>query len=157
MSASLRSDLWLILPQLRLYARAGFSRSAERRCKVCCQIAPRPLLIAPGFARRYFTLYQNGLLVYAFEPGQPVRDHLFLQTAAIATTPGRRDIHVDSEATTFHIKCLSSDDFNRWMGTFRYVLSAGTGPCSYTHTQQVHPDEPRSHTDDHSQACDPPN
>ena len=72
-----------------------------------------------GFARRYFTLYNNGLLSYSFEPGQPARDQVLLGQAAISTAPGRKDIHVDSNTATFHIKCLSMQDFDMWMGAFR--------------------------------------
>ncbi|KAF8167899.1 Oxysterol-binding protein-domain-containing protein [Crassisporium funariophilum] len=78
-----------------------------------------------GFARRYFTLYQSGLLSYAFEPGQPIRDQIFLHNAAISTAPGRKDIHIDSNTATFHIKCLSTDDFNNWMTAFRKFRSNG--------------------------------
>lgn len=75
-----------------------------------------------GFARRYFILYQSGRLAYAFEPGQPIRDDISLQHAAISTAPGRKDIHIDSNAATFHIKCLSSEDFEIWMKAFRSEL-----------------------------------
>ncbi|KAF9480033.1 oxysterol binding protein [Pholiota conissans] len=78
-----------------------------------------------GFARRYFTLYQSGLLSYAFEPGQPIRDQIHLNRAAISTAPGRKDIHIDSNTATFHIKCLSTDDFNDWMSAFRKFISTG--------------------------------
>ncbi|KAJ3510724.1 hypothetical protein NLJ89_g4514 [Agrocybe chaxingu] len=78
-----------------------------------------------GFARRYFTLYQSGLLSYAFEPGQPIRDQVYLHNAAISTSPGRKDIHVDSNIATFHIKCLSTEDFNSWMAAFRRFISLG--------------------------------
>lgn len=73
----------------------------------------------PGFARRYFTLSQSGVLSYSFEPGQPPRDHVLLSQAAISTAPGRKDIHVDSNTATFHIKCLSAEDFDMWMAAFR--------------------------------------
>ncbi|ESK98421.1 oxysterol binding protein [Moniliophthora roreri MCA 2997] len=76
-----------------------------------------------GFARRYFVLYQSGLLTYSFEPGQPVRDQILLQTAAISTAPGRKDIHIDSSSATFHMKCLSTDDFACWMLAFRKFIA----------------------------------
>ncbi|KAK1229386.1 Oxysterol-binding protein 3 [Marasmius sp. AFHP31] len=78
-----------------------------------------------GFARRYFTLYQTGLLTYSFEPGQPIRDQIILHTAAITTSPGRKDIHIDSSNATFHMKCLSTDDFSRWMVAFRRFSAPG--------------------------------
>jgi oxysterol-binding protein-related protein 3/6/7 len=80
--------------------------------------------ILPGFARRYFTLYQTGLLSYSFEPGKPSRDQLSIPHAAISTYPGRKDIHIDSHNATFHLKCLSSDDFNKWMAALRRFIAA---------------------------------
>ena len=74
-----------------------------------------------GFARRYFILHQSGVLSYSFHPGEPPRDQLLLTQAAIATAPGRKDIHIDSSTATFHIKCLSGEDFDKWMSAFRYV------------------------------------
>ena len=76
-----------------------------------------------GFARRYFVLRHSGILSYSFEPGQPVRDQLSLHHAAVSTAPGRRDIHLDSNTATFHIKCLTTEDFNTWMAAFRFALS----------------------------------
>lgn len=40
-----------------------------------------------GFARRYFTLYESGVLSYAFHPGEPVRDQISLGQAAISNEP----------------------------------------------------------------------
>ena len=74
-----------------------------------------------GYARRYFVLYASGLLSYSFEKNSDIRDQIFLQTAAISSSPGRRDIHVDSGTVTFHIKCLTKQDFDLWMGALRYV------------------------------------
>lgn len=80
-----------------------------------------------GFARRYFTLYQDGILTYSFEPNQPVRDQISLHTAAISTISGRQDvINIDSSTGTFHLKCLSSQDFEFWMSAFRKFV--GTDP-----------------------------
>ncbi|KZT06798.1 uncharacterized protein LAESUDRAFT_725561 [Laetiporus sulphureus 93-53] len=80
-----------------------------------------------GFARRYFTLQQSGWLSYSFEPGQPSRDQVFLPQAAICSTPGRKDIHIDSGNATFHIKCLSEQDFDMWMAAFRKFLARDGG------------------------------
>jgi hypothetical protein len=74
-----------------------------------------------GFARRYFTLYESGILVYSFAPNHPIRDQVALLDAAISTTPGRKDIHIDSNTATFHIKCLSGDDFTMWMAALRSI------------------------------------
>lgn len=78
-----------------------------------------------GFARRYFTLTQGGLLSYSFEPQQPPRDQLLIPRAAISTSPGRKDIHIDSDTATFHIKCLSTEDFNKWMAALRKFVALG--------------------------------
>lgn len=79
-----------------------------------------------GFARRYFVLHRTGLLSYSFEPGQPIRDQLSLRGAAVSTSPGRKDIHVDSSTATFHLKCLDTQDFNTWMSAFRKFIFLGT-------------------------------
>ena len=96
----------------------------DARCaleSMCCPQSATRSLMPPisGFARRYFTLSASGVLSYSFEPGQPARDEVLLTQAAISTAPGRKDIHVDSHTATFHIKCLSMDDFDMWMGAFR--------------------------------------
>ncbi|KAF8649808.1 hypothetical protein AX16_005573 [Volvariella volvacea WC 439] len=78
-----------------------------------------------GFARRYFVLHNTGLLTYSFEPEQPVRDQILLYNAAISTAPGRKDIHVDSNTATFHLKCLSTEDFEKWMTAFRKFIALG--------------------------------
>ncbi|KAK2461755.1 hypothetical protein APHAL10511_006218 [Amanita phalloides] len=78
-----------------------------------------------GFARRYFILTNDGTLKYSFGPGKPIRDQLSLAQAAISTSHGRKDIHIDSSITTFHLKCLTTDDFETWITHFRkYILSA---------------------------------
>ncbi|CCM02794.1 uncharacterized protein FIBRA_04905 [Fibroporia radiculosa] len=81
-----------------------------------------------GFARRYFQLQQSGWLSYSFEPGQLSRDQIFLPQAAISSTPGRRDIHIDCATATFHVKCLSAEDFNMWMTAFRKFLARESPP-----------------------------
>lgn len=75
-----------------------------------------------GFARRYFVLHRSGVLSYSFDPKHPSRDEIFLPNAAISTAPGRKDIHIDSNNATFHVKCLSADDFNTWMFAFRKFI-----------------------------------
>lgn len=76
-----------------------------------------------GFARRYFVLHRSGLLSYSFHPGLPTRDQVHLNQAAISSAPGRKDIHIDANNATFHIKCLSTEDFNRWMSAFRRFIA----------------------------------
>ncbi|KAI6031920.1 Oxysterol-binding protein-domain-containing protein [Pisolithus microcarpus] len=71
-----------------------------------------------GFARRYFMLRESGILSYSISPKHPVRDQIAIPHAALSTAVGRKDIHVDSSNATFHIKCLSIEDFNTWMAAF---------------------------------------
>ncbi|KAG1755070.1 Oxysterol-binding protein-domain-containing protein [Suillus paluster] len=79
-----------------------------------------------GFARRYFVLDQSGSLSYSIDPKRPIRDQIFLPHAALSTAVGRKDIHVDSSNATFHIKCLTADDFNTWLTAIRqFVLPDG--------------------------------
>ncbi|KAI5123596.1 hypothetical protein M0805_003413 [Coniferiporia weirii] len=79
-----------------------------------------------GYARRYFVLDSTGLLSYSFEPGSDARDKILLPTAAISSNSTRRDIHVDSGTVTFHIKCLTTLDFDRWMSAFRKFTVANS-------------------------------
>lgn len=132
-SALLSRSVSLRLPQIHpiwpqiLFARDGSLRSDGRKCKVgvgCAACHSFTSHILKGFARRFFTLYQSGLLSYSFEPGQPIRDQISLHHAAISTAPGRKDIHIDSNTATFHIKCLSTEDFNKWMMAFRWIFYA---------------------------------
>lgn len=79
-----------------------------------------------GFARRYFVLDQSGSLSYSIDPKRPIRDQIFLPHAALSTAVGRKDIHVDSSNATFHIKCLTADDFNTWLTAIRqFVVPEG--------------------------------
>ncbi|OAX32717.1 hypothetical protein K503DRAFT_776361 [Rhizopogon vinicolor AM-OR11-026] len=68
-----------------------------------------------GFARRYFVLDQFGSLSPSVDPKRPIRDQIFLPHAALSTAVGRKDINVDSSNATFHIKCLTTNDFNAWL------------------------------------------
>lgn len=72
-----------------------------------------------GFARRYFKLYQSGLLEYSFDPEKAARDQMYLTQAAITTTPGHKDIHLDGSTAMFHVKCLTGEDFEKWMAALR--------------------------------------
>lgn len=117
-----------------LYVKDGCSKSEGGRCKVLRTsylFAYPKYDVLQGFARRYFTLNQLGTLSYSFEPGQPVRDQVSLHHAAITTAPGRKDIHVDSNMATFHMKCLNTGDFNMWMVAFRF----GHLMCCLLHTK----------------------
>ncbi|KAG9223005.1 hypothetical protein CCMSSC00406_0000306 [Pleurotus cornucopiae] len=92
-----------------------------------------------GFARRYFTLFHTGILSYAFEPGQPIRDQVSLHHAAISTAPGRKDIHIDSNNATFHLKCLSTEDFDHWMTALRTFMPNtpdGRKSVNFRHSRQ---------------------
>ncbi|KAF8640781.1 hypothetical protein AX17_000430 [Amanita inopinata Kibby_2008] len=80
------------------------------------------IIFLPGFARRYFILYSDGTLAYSFDLGKPIRDQLSLHRAAISTSLGRKDIHIDSNTATFHLKCLTTDDFQMWMAVLRRFI-----------------------------------
>lgn len=95
-----------------------------------CDLCLMPVL-AVGYARRYFILQSSGILAYSFEPGSQVRDQISLPGAAISSSAKHRDIHVDSSRVTFHIKCLSSQDFEIWMGALRY-RSLNNSTCAAT-------------------------
>ncbi|KAF8321283.1 hypothetical protein DL93DRAFT_2107033 [Clavulina sp. PMI_390] len=80
-----------------------------------------------GFARRYFVLKTDGVLMYSTQPGSTPRDSIPLRLATI-TSSGRSDqITVDSGTKTFHIRCFTPGDFNKWMTAFRTFEAPAAG------------------------------
>jgi oxysterol-binding protein-related protein 3/6/7 len=84
-----------------------------------CNLLPIISDCTKGFARRYFVLYKDGLLSYSFGPGKPVRDELSMSQAAISSARRSKDIHIDTDTATFHIKCFNAEEFDAWMTAFR--------------------------------------
>ena len=95
-------------------------RRKKMQGMVSCHLLHYPLSDwAKGFARRYFVLYKDGLLSYSFGPGKPVRDELSMSQAAISSARRSKDIHIDTDKATFHIKCFNTEEFDAWMTAFR--------------------------------------
>lgn len=109
------------LAEASLSAATPSQPGASRQQEVLCEgwLLKKGRKKLQGYARRYFVLRTSGLLSYSLEPGMETRDQVSLLTAAISTTPGGKDIHVDSGRVTFHIKCLTREDFDRWMSALR--------------------------------------
>lgn len=42
-----------------------------------------------------------------------------MSQAAISSASRSKDIHIDADKATFHIKCFNTEDFNAWMAAFR--------------------------------------
>ena len=101
--------------------RMGTQEEKEKNARyVPCSLTSLPVNgRGAGFARRYFVLDQSGSLSYSIDPKRPIRDQIFLPHAALSTAVGRKDIHVDSSNATFHIKCLTADDYNTWLTAIR--------------------------------------
>ncbi|KAG9099904.1 hypothetical protein FS749_000091 [Ceratobasidium sp. UAMH 11750] len=79
-----------------------------------------------GYARRYFVLTVSGVLSYSFDPKSPTRDSILLRHASLSSSERRRDIHIDSGTSTFHVRALTQDDFDVWIGSCRkFVNVAG--------------------------------
>jgi hypothetical protein len=99
----------------------GFEEEAEKDAGYAFHsfIHAPPSNKTKGFARRYFILYQDGRLCYSFGPGKPIRDELSMPQAALSSATRSKDIHVDTEKATFHIKCMNTEDFNAWMTALR--------------------------------------
>ncbi|ELU43243.1 Erf4 domain-containing protein [Rhizoctonia solani AG-1 IA] len=74
-----------------------------------------------GYARRYFVLTNSGVLSYSFDPKSPTRDSILLRHASLSSSERRRDIHIDSGTSTFHVRALTQDDFSLWIGSCRCV------------------------------------
>jgi hypothetical protein len=90
-----------------------------------------------GFARRYFVLYKDGLLSYSFGPGKPVRDELSMSQAAISSASRSKDIHIDTDKATFHIKCFDTEEFDAWMTAFRTFTIPYLDPRTSQRTSSI--------------------
>ncbi|KAG8762948.1 hypothetical protein FRC11_006895 [Ceratobasidium sp. 423] len=76
-----------------------------------------------GYARRYFILTNSGVLSYSFDPKSPMRDSILLRHASLSSSERRKDIHIDSGTSTFHVRALTQDDFNLWIGSCRKFVN----------------------------------
>ncbi|CAE7123812.1 unnamed protein product [Rhizoctonia solani] len=76
-----------------------------------------------GYARRYFVLTNSGTLSYSFDPKSPTRDSILLRQASLSSSERRRDIHIDSGTSTFHVRALTQDDFDLWIGSCRKFVN----------------------------------
>ncbi|KAF8708426.1 Pleckstrin homology domain, partial [Rhizoctonia solani] len=76
-----------------------------------------------GYARRYFVLTNSGVLSYSFDPKSPTRDSILLRHASLSSSERRRDIHIDSGTSTFHVRALTQDDFSLWIGSCRKFVN----------------------------------
>ncbi|CAE6390182.1 unnamed protein product [Rhizoctonia solani] len=76
-----------------------------------------------GYARRYFVLTNSGVLSYSFDPKSPMRDSILLRHASLSSSERRRDIHIDSGTSTFHVRALTQDDFSLWIGSCRKFVN----------------------------------
>ncbi|KAK4514102.1 JmjC domain-containing histone demethylation protein 1 [Mucor velutinosus] len=72
-----------------------------------------------GWAKRWFELSSTGVLSYSVRNGDIKRGSLQIMLATISIAPKQRTIHIDSGTTTFHLKALSADDFDRWLNSIR--------------------------------------
>lgn len=107
---------------MALSMKAGYSRNGARKCRVSgtsSSVLRAHSRRDVGYARRYFTLHESGLLSYAFSPGGTMRDQVSLRLpCSIASSASGREIHIDAQST-FHIRALSQPDFDAWMTALR--------------------------------------
>lgn len=80
-----------------------------------------PLISMTGYARRYFVLKHDGVLIYSTQPGSSPRDSIPLRLATVTSSERAHQITVDSGTKTFHIRCFSPADFEKWMSALKYV------------------------------------
>ncbi|CAE6477709.1 unnamed protein product [Rhizoctonia solani] len=108
-----------------------------------------------GYARRYFVLTNSGVLSYSFDPKSPTRDSILLRHASLSSSERRRDIHIDSGTSTFHIRALTQDDFDLWIGSCRKFVNV-SGEIVQEEPEPIGPApgaSPRAgHTRSHSRA-----
>ena len=68
------------------------------------------------------------MLSYSFQPEGPVRDQIPLRMRSFITSSvSRREIHIDGERVTFHIRALSQEDFELWMAALRKFVIVRQG------------------------------
>ncbi|KAG9128107.1 hypothetical protein FRC07_004723 [Ceratobasidium sp. 392] len=100
-----------------------------------------------GYARRYFVLTVSGVLSYSFDPKSPMRDSILLRHASLSSSQRRRDIHIDSGTSTFHVRALTQDDFDVWIGSCRKFVNV-TGEIEEPPAEPTtrHPGHSRSYS-----------
>jgi len=74
-------------------------------------------------------LERNGLLNYYASRNSPSRGSIDVKRSAISRSPNRRIITIDSSEVTFHLKALSSEDFDLWTNVINTFLPSG-GPTA---------------------------
>ncbi|KAG8678903.1 hypothetical protein FRC09_019430, partial [Ceratobasidium sp. 395] len=104
-----------------------------------------------GYARRYFILTISGVLSYSFDPKSPMRDSILLRHASLSSSERRRDIHIDSGTSTFHVRALTQDDFDVWIGSCRKFVNV-TGEIEEPHETDPTA-RPRGHSRSYSRAA----
>ncbi|KAN0060664.1 Oxysterol-binding protein 3 [Thecaphora frezii] len=82
-----------------------------------------------GYAKRFFALTNDGLLMYAMSPDKPARDAIEIPHASVTSSKKHGTIHVDSGSSVFHLKMLNDQDFELWRTHLRSFIPERTaGP-----------------------------
>lgn len=64
------------------------------------------------------------MLSYSFNPTSPVRDEMVVPTAFVSANQRSRTIHLDSGKTVYHVKALSTQEFNAWTACIKRFIHA---------------------------------
>jgi hypothetical protein len=64
------------------------------------------------------------VLSYSFNPNSPIRDEMAVPTAFVSANQRSRTIHLDSGKTVYHVKALSTQDFNAWTACIKRFIHA---------------------------------
>ncbi|KAI9260365.1 Oxysterol-binding protein-domain-containing protein [Helicostylum pulchrum] len=72
-----------------------------------------------GWAKRWFELTPDGVLSYSFRKDSVKRGSIQTLFATVSVSPKQRIIHLDSGTTTFHLRALSTEQFDQWLEGIR--------------------------------------
>jgi len=69
-------------------------------------------------------LTDTGVLSYSFNPTSPIRDELLVPTSFVSANARHRTLHIDSGKTVYHVKALSTTEFNLWTACIKRFIHA---------------------------------
>ncbi|KAI9222921.1 Oxysterol-binding protein-domain-containing protein [Blastocladiella britannica] len=109
--------------------REGESREEEHPAELAGWLLKKKRKRMQGWAKRYFT-YDRGQLAYAKIPGGFCRGSVPIALSTISVDPERRIINIDSGTSLWHLRALSLQDYEMWIGAvlgYKSALRAAGG------------------------------
>ncbi|CAG8487334.1 10071_t:CDS:2 [Funneliformis caledonium] len=75
-----------------------------------------------GWAKRWVQI-DNGVLSHFVHPHGPCRGTIHIALSAVSSSANFLSINLDSGTSTYHLKALTNDDFDRWMIVIRKYVN----------------------------------